>query len=299
MSHSLRPRVWRWMRFGGNRGGTRGWAAYEPLSKPRLLEVPRQIWRVLRRYSARPAPIHYIALAGVGAILGVVLRIARGVPWWIPPVFAIAGGWALSLVPVGLRGSGVRLDTELLTAINPEKGLERRRREEQQRIRASELALYEVADWPGTARLAGWGTSSGKPSHVTLSFADDDDALPTVWATTFDAVHVTEQAVRFALVGELAGMAADLDVADATPASIRNAHLSAASRLRRSSWDATSMRIDGEDYEACAIGSKHGHASYARLGRFWIATVITGSAGLSLRAVSDDSAYWERPRAAS
>lgn len=277
------------------RGMPRGRASYEALSKPGFFGAPRQIWRVLRRHGARPAPILYVAVATVGTVLGVVLKLSIGLRWWVPPVVAVAGAWALSIIPIGLRGSGTRLSTELLTAVDPEKGWERRRREEHQRIRASQIPLFELEDWPGSGRLAGWGTSGGHATHVTLGFADDDDAAPTVWVSTFDGVHVTEQDVRSAVTSELAALAPSTQMSPAPPESVRDAHLSAAARVRLSPWTPASIRIDGEDVEASTVVTDLGTAMYGRLGQIWVATVVIGSGRVSLRLVSNDSVYLELP----
>lgn len=284
-------RFWEWMKVGHVGGFARRYATFGAVSKPGPLAVAQRIWRAMRRHGASPAPIHYVAVATIGTFLGAVLNKRVGVRWWLSPVLAVAGAWTLSVLPVWVRGSSTPLLTELLIAIDPEKGWERRRREEQRRIRESPIVMFEVADWPGWRILTGWGTSGGDTTHVTLGFAADEGTPPTVWTFTFDADHFREDNVRSVLVWELAGIATDAVVGAATPEAGGDAHLSAAADALQSFWEPSSILVDETELDAWTVITDLGGATYGRVDQFWVATVITGTAPIALRVVSDDSPY--------
>lgn len=282
------------MNLGHVSGATRQSASFGWVSNLGPFAVAQRIWRALRRHGATPAPIHYIAVAAGGTILGATLNKAIGARWWLSPVLALAGAWALAVLPVWGRGSGTSLRTDLLIAVAPERGWERREREEHQRIRESKITMFEVADWPGWRSLSGWGTSGGRVTHVTLSFADDEEAPATLSTTTFDAEHYGEDDVQSALISELAGIAANAVIDATTHEVVREAHLNAAAGLHQSAWEQASIVIDGTELTASSMATDLGEATYVRVGEFWVATVSEGTAAISVRSVSDDSQYLSR-----
>jgi len=99
--------------------------------------------------------------AVVGGVLGTVVWLVSGWPWW--PLVGAAALWATAvLLPLywpGFRSTRWSLSTELLTVLWPRRAMSRLHVEEEQRFRRASLPLYGLpAGFPGGRRLGATGT---------------------------------------------------------------------------------------------------------------------------------------------
>jgi hypothetical protein len=137
--------------------------------------VPVRLAGVVRRRRSRvPVPATYLAAAGV--VLGAVLQVVLGWPWWL-----VAAVWLLFLSSAFWGGGAGRpLATEALMVIDPVRGMRRERQAMVERFRAAPFPLYGLpASWAGPRHLGGAGSrqSRGRPPVVTsLGLAHGDPA---------------------------------------------------------------------------------------------------------------------------
>ncbi|PJJ63691.1 hypothetical protein [Compostimonas suwonensis] len=285
---SRRARAWRWLKYGNT---IRGGATYLEASKPRPWAVPWRAWRALARHRRIiPSPLLYLVVAGIGLAIGVVVQLTLGLWWWLPPVVLLVVAWLVAFTsiwwPPRIRTGSVR--AAILSATNPQRVFEERRREQHARLLASELPLFELESWSGTVRLAGWGGSSGKITHVSVGFCDAPDLTPVVSVTTVADQAGNEERMRERLLNELSGRdLGELIGASASPEAIRNAFDQARDDLRGLSWAPTTIRINGLDHEGAAFRGPQGSAAYCAMGDLWVTIEGSSDVDYRLRTVAD------------
>jgi hypothetical protein len=94
----------------------------------------------MARRGVIPVPMFYVVVGVVGLAIGVALQFALGVWWLLPPILLLAISWLFFFTSIWWHRPGRRptsLRTELLTVIDPEKGMKARQLEEQQLLMAS------------------------------------------------------------------------------------------------------------------------------------------------------------------
>jgi hypothetical protein len=285
---SRQARVWRWLKYGGT---IRGGATYLEASKPRPWAVPWRVWRALARHRRIiPSPLLYLVVAGIGLAVGVVLQLTLGLWWWLPPLVLLVVAWLVAFTSIWWRPrvrTGI-LRAAILSATDPQRGFEQQRREQHDRLRASELPLFELESWPGTVRLAGWGGPPDRITHISVGFCDENDPAPVVSVTTVADEAGHEDWMRERLLGELSGR--DLERCTGpfpSPEAIRDALARARDELRSLSWKPVAIRIDGRDHDAFAFQGPQGSAAYCAVGDLWV--TIEGSSDMDyrLRTVAD------------
>lgn len=111
--------------------------------------------------TAIPAPIVYLAAALVGAVLGALLDLAAGWPWWIVALGAVAVVWVLFLMTaLKAPGQGVpeTLSSRLHDALSPKGAVHRWQRRQEQLFRTPPFPLYGLSpSWQGHRFLGGMG----------------------------------------------------------------------------------------------------------------------------------------------
>jgi hypothetical protein len=138
----------------------------------RWLRLPARLLRViLAQRRMHPVPLTYLMAAGVGVILGLILDLVLGWPWW-----AVAGGFVffvwLFFLSSAFRGQD--LAYRLLCEINPERATARAIQRLKDDVASGSLVGYEVDGWKGEKTIPGWG----HPIHRSLEirhgpFPDD------------------------------------------------------------------------------------------------------------------------------
>jgi hypothetical protein len=121
-----------------------------------------------------PAPWIYLAAAGLGLVLGVILDASLGWPWWAVALGVVAAVWLLFLSSVFMGPArGDRLGGELLDAVNPHGAVERRRKRESQLIRSCPFSLYGLdASWTGPRLIGGLGMRGGRLTGAELTHGE-------------------------------------------------------------------------------------------------------------------------------
>ncbi len=280
---SRRGRVWRWLKHGG--GMMRGGAAYLELTTPRPWAVPWRAWRALARHRLIiPSPLLYLVTAGVGLVVGVVVQLTLGVWWWLPPIVLLVVAWLVAFTSTWWRPRtrAESLRVAILSATDPQRGFEERRREQRDRLLNSQLPLFELESWPGTVRLAGWGGPPERITHISVGFYAEPDTPAVVSITTVADEAGHEDRVQARLLGELSGR--DLERRTGplpSPEEIRDGLDHARDELRGLEWAPAIIRIDGRDHEGAAFRAPQGSAAYCAVGDLWV--TIEGSSDVDYR----------------
>jgi hypothetical protein len=280
--------VWRWLKHGDT---IRGGATYLEASKPRPWAVPWRVWRALARHRRIiPSPLLYLVVAGIGLAVGVVLQLTLGVWWWLPPLSLLVVAWLIAFTSVWwrprVRTGSVR--AAILSATDPQREFEERRREQHERLLASGLPPFELVSWPGTVRLTGWGGPPDRIMHISVGFCDENDPTPVVSVTTVADEAAHEDWMRERLLGELSGRDLERRTGPSpSPEAIRNALDRARDELRSLSWMPFAIRIDGRDHEAFAFQGPQGSAAYCAVGDLWVTIEGSSSVDYRLHTVAD------------
>jgi hypothetical protein len=157
---------------------------------PGWWSVPVRLAGVVRRRRSRvPVPATYLVAAAAGVVLGAVLQVWLGWPWWLVAVGAVAAVWLLFLSSAFWGGhAGRPLATEALLVVDPARGMRRERQAMAEWFRAAPFPLYGLpASWTGPRHLGGAGSrqARGRPPVVTsLTLAHGDPAAgqgPQLW----------------------------------------------------------------------------------------------------------------------
>ncbi len=190
--------------------------------------------------------------------------------WWRPRV----------------RSGSVR--AAILSATDPQRGYEERRRELYGRLLTSELPLFELESWPGIVRLAGWGGPPDRITHISVGFYDEPDTPAVVSVTTVADQAGHEDRMRERLLNELSGRnLGELIGPSASPEAIRDALDRARDELRGLSWAPATIRIDSRDHEGATFRGPQGSAAYCAVGDLWVTIEGTSDVDYRLRTVAD------------
>lgn len=280
--------MWRWLKYGGT---VRGGATYIEASKPRLWAVPWRAWRALARHRRIiPSPLLYLVVAGIGLVIGVALQLTLGIWWWLPPVVLLVVAWLVAFTSIWwrprVRSGSIR--AAILSATDPQRGFEQRRREQGERLLASQLPLFELESWPGAVRLAGWGGPPDRITHISVGFCAAPDPTPVVSVTTVADQAGHEDRMRERLLNELSGRNLGERIGPfASPEAIRAALDQAREELRGQNWTTATIRIDGRNHEGAAFRGPQGSAAYCALGELWVTIEGSSDADYRLRTVAD------------
>lgn len=269
----------------------RGGARYLEAPKPPTWAVPWSAWRALashRRFI--PSPLLYLVVAGVGLMLGVVLQCTLGVWSWVPPILLPAAAWLAAFTSLWWRprAPAGSLRTAILTATDPQRGYEELRREQRECLLNSQLPLFELESWRGSVRLAGWGGSPERITHISVGFYDEPDAPAVVSVTTVADQGGHEGRMREQLLDELSGRDLNERIGPlASPEAIRDALDQARDELGGQHWTTTVIRIDGRDHPGFAFRGTRGSAAYCAVGDLWVTIEGSSNVDYRLRTVGD------------
>jgi len=264
---------------------------YLQAREPRPWTAPLRAWRVLAgRRGIIPTPLLYLIVAGIGLVIGVVLQVTVGVWWWLPPLVLLMFAWLVFFTSIwwhpGARAGSLRV--ELLTAANPRRGFEARRREQREQMRASGLPLFELESWPGSVRLAGWGGPTGRITHVSVGFFDEPDTPPVVTTSTVAEEAEHEDRMRDRLLDELSGIDLEQRTGPSpSPEAIRAGLDQARDELRGVNWTPTTICIDGREHPGHELRAPSAAAAYCAVGDLWVTITATAHADYRLCTITD------------
>jgi hypothetical protein len=251
----------------------------------------------MARRGVIPVPMLYVVVGVVGLAIGVALQFALGVWWLLPPLLLLAISWLFFFTSIWWHRPGLRttsLRTELLTVIDPEKGMKARRSEEQQLLMASGLPLFEVEGWSGPVTLGGWGGSNGHVDYVGLAFADGPGAPPIVTVGTMTTDGSDSDRVREDLLGELAGLVLSDEPAN-TPDTALATHARISADLHARQWREAVIRVDGTELPAYQLRVGERSASYAAADGIWVTITASRAGDFSIRTVTAPERFFQRP----
>ncbi len=163
----------------GTIGSTRQLTA-SPLS--RLLRVPIEVARAIHEArSIDPVPATYLIAAGLGAVIGIVLDLWVGWPWWLVTLGVVAAVWLLFLASAFRADSRRHLAGRLRHLVDPH-GQQRRDLEDfTTRVNAGAIRAYGVPCWEGPLGLGGWTGRDAEISSVRLAHRTSrGDSMPAI-----------------------------------------------------------------------------------------------------------------------
>lgn len=141
--------------------------------------APVRVWRaLLGARTAYPAPIVYVGAAAVGIVVGVLLDLALGWPWWAVAVAFVVLVWLVFLATAFVRHPGkVPLSTELLNALSPKGRFDRMHRRDEEAFRSAPFPLYGLPatrEGPRFLGSVGWRGDVGD-DELELGHGDPSD----------------------------------------------------------------------------------------------------------------------------
>lgn len=166
--------------------GGRRWAVYRARRyRAFWWGAPVRIVRVLlHARTAIPVPIIYVGAAAVGTILGIILDLTVGWPWWAGALGSVAGVWVLFLL-TAFKAAGRRMPEslwgQLLDALSPKAAVDRSRRREERVFRDPPFPFYGLPpSWEGPRFLGGmgWGGMGREAGVNRLELAHGDPEDP-------------------------------------------------------------------------------------------------------------------------
>lgn len=139
---------------------------------PKWVRLPLEVFRVVHTgRNMEPTPMTYLMAIGVGVVLGVVLDLAVGWPWWATAAGFVSVVWLVFLASA-FTGSP-DLGRRLLSVIDPEEAARRDIQRLEDALASGALAGYEVVNWEGEKSIGGWG---GSPiESLTIRHGDRSD----------------------------------------------------------------------------------------------------------------------------
>lgn len=218
-------------------------------------------------------PLLYFVVGSIGVLLGAVLRRLTGLRWWIPPLALLGAAWLYFLSSIWWRPRRhtTRLSTELLSAVAPQRGEARRRREHAARLLASGFPFLGFEGDPHDAWIGGSSWSSDGVQQITTQHADGRTITVT------DAALAGEDMGRAEAHDQLFTLHPDAHAPAMSAQDGRGTILGGAGLdLEKPAWIEAELVIDGRSipaYRAYAFG---GTAWYARHGPHWVTIVVPG-----------------------
>ncbi len=153
--------------------------------------LPGRLLRVLLdRRMAQPIPLFMLGVALVGVLLGVVLDVALGWPWWLTALLAPAVVWLAFLATAFSRSERRGLWTDLMGQISPGRGRALDRQRVRRLLANAPSPPLGLAGWDGTRSIGGSGTSRDQIDSVELVHGERPAgpylAVTTTWRKDHD-----------------------------------------------------------------------------------------------------------------
>ena len=248
-----------------------------------------------------PAPMIYVLATAVGLLLGIVLDLAFGVPWWLGPVGVVLGVWLLFLASArkNLHQVGrqyARMTAPNLAARASEHAMEAAFRE-------PPFPIYGLAaTWTGRRFMGGQG-SDGR--HVTsLSLAHGDPFDESGVELRVECSIREHDSIEFCRRQAFEGLVRDnrRPPADATPDEFSVwVHRSEREirELPDPVWERSEIRVDGRPVSFDLLTGGRRWVAVARLEHSFVMLEARGISprDVNLERVVDASAYIEGSRA--
>ncbi|HEX6219534.1 MAG TPA: hypothetical protein VF115_00420 [Acidimicrobiia bacterium] len=212
----------------------------------------------------QPTPMTYLLATGAGLLLGLILDLVLGWPWWAATLGFVVFVWLLFLSSA-FHGPDNDLGHRLLRVLNPDRAAERDRQRLENVLASGSLIGYEIESWDGVRSIAGW-SGSRHPDSLTIRHGEYDEQTGWVEVTTHagdaadTAGHWIQEDLERRLVEAQFPLPDDPTIEDfqRRQRNIREAH--------PPDWRSTSFRVDHEDMRA----------QIARIGSHWAALMTAG-----------------------
>lgn len=255
-------------------------------SVPRWVRLPGQLFRaLLAERRMQPTPMTYLMAVGAGLLLGLVLDLVLGWPWW-----AVAAGFVV-LVWLSFLSSafhGPDLGQQLLRVLNPDRAAERDRQRLEDALASGSLVGYEVEGWDGVKSIGGW-SGTPDPHSLTIRHGEGDEQAEWVEVTTHagDAVdsvgHWIQEDLERRLIEAQVPLPDDPTIEDFQQRQ-RNIQ-----ETEPPGWQSTSFRVDHEDMQG----------QIARVGSHWAGFLAAGKVVVEMIGNRTDPDHVQLVRIAS
>lgn len=226
---------------------------------PRWVRLPGELFRtLLAERRMQPTPMTYLLAAGTGLLLGLILDLALGWPWW-----AVATGFVVFVWLMFLSSAfhGPDLGHRLLRVLDPVRAAERDRQRLEGALASGSLIGYEVESWDGAKSIGGW-SSSPEPHSLTIRHGEYEQAEWIEVTTQADdeatpAGHWIQEDLERRLIEAQFPFPDDPTIEDLQQRQ-RNIQ-----QAKPPEWQTTSFRVDHQDMPG----------QIARVGSHWAALI--------------------------
>lgn len=137
--------------------------------------MPVRLLDVLRSERSRiPTPLLYLEVAAASTLVGIVLDLTIGWPWWLFPLGGVAAAWLFFMSSAFWGASQARsLEDRLLMVLTPRRAAKKMEQETDDLFRATPLPLYGLPpSWKGYRFIGGHGQSGEAVTQMSLGHAD-------------------------------------------------------------------------------------------------------------------------------
>lgn len=309
----LLKQFWRWLTTGQwRRSATAfGYVLQEQSRFGRL----RGAWSaIMRRRSVHPVPVLYLVVLVIGTIVGVVLQLTLGVPWFIAPLvfFVLAWGYFFSSIWWGPQSHHETLREAVITQLSPERGRIIRRQRVTQLFRDSTLRWFTAADDGLDYELLSFQSSADMVDSMTLRCAAPEDlrgegrAAPLVVGVNHRLQEDAESSQpRDELRDLFASLEIDVDdevTDESTHEAFRRGYERRMRFIDEIDWQPLTFEVEGELIEGYGTEGPRFTLGYCALPHQWIIAVHTlpphpgrdsgvASAAFRLREISDRETF--------
>jgi hypothetical protein len=196
-----------------------------------------------------PVPLTYVMAAAVGVVIGVVVDLAGGPPWWAVGLAVVGIVW-LFFMSTAFYGPFRLRRRDYLHMVNPRRAAEEDDKAMERAVRNGELPVYGLDDWAGSRYVGGSGRDQHGPHTIGLRFLDPDDEHRWVEVETVSGSRAGPTGSRRVILAEnLIGRVTDppdlssIEEMLAWPDARRREYESRVSEL---AWEPCELRVDGE-----------------------------------------------------
>lgn len=220
-----------------------------------------------------PVPLTYLSVLAAGAIVGIVLDLTTGWPWWPAPLVGVAVTWLffMSTAFWGRHRSRSWVDSVLMV-LAPRRAAERMDRGTEEALRSVPFPLYGLPPtWTGFRFIGGHGRSGRTITSASLAHAGRPPLDPDVSELRVEVLPAPEHPSEYGdeLTHWLAYETAPSPPGDGSPEQTARWHIQIerdARTLMQETWQNVEMLVDGAPRSFRLLERQQAWIARARIG---------------------------------
>jgi hypothetical protein len=142
-----------------------------------------------------PVPLTYVMAAAAGVVIGVVIDLAGGPPWWVVGLAFVGIVW-LFFLSTAFYGPFRLRRRDYLHMVSPRRAAVEDDKAMELAVRIGELPVYGLDDWAGSRAVGGSGRDQRGPHTIGLRYLDPDDERHWVEVETVTRSHARPKNMR-------------------------------------------------------------------------------------------------------